>query len=81
MESKHEWVAIFTLHLTDKEAAQAFTHDLHGKAVVASKLKSGDGDVMVGCYRCEAPYQEALGKPCIESNFIKDYDENQQGKR
>jgi hypothetical protein len=27
--SKHEWVAIFTLHLTDKEAAQAYTFDSH----------------------------------------------------
>lgn len=62
--SKHEWVAIFTLHLTDKEAAQAYTFDSHGKKVLASKMRAEDGFVDVGCYRCELPYTEVLGKPC-----------------
>ena len=66
--SKHEWVAIFTLHLTDKEAAQAYTFDHHGKKVLASKMKAEDGFVDVGCYRCEAPYIEAMNKPCVAPN-------------
>lgn len=74
--NSHEWIAVFTLHLTGKEAAQAYTFDHHGKQVVAKKLQEGDGEVMVGCYRCEQPYTEALGKPCIESSFIKDYEEH-----
>lgn len=69
---KHEWVAIFTLHLTDDEAAKAYTFDYHGKKVLASKIRKEDGFVDVGCYRCEAPYTEALGNPCIETNLIKE---------
>ena len=72
MKTEHEWVAIFTLHLTDEEAAQAFTFDSHGKKVLASKMRADDGFVDVGCYRCELPYREALGKPCKESNATKE---------
>jgi hypothetical protein len=78
-KDQHEWVAIFTLHLTDKEAAQAYTFDHHGKKVLASKVRADDGFVQVGCYRCELPYTEALGKPCVEDNFIKDYDKRREG--
>jgi hypothetical protein len=74
MKTKHEWIAIFQIHLTDEEAAKSYTFDYHGKKVMASKMRSGDGFVDVGCYRCELPYTEALGKPCVEDNFIKDYD-------
>lgn len=69
---KHEWVAIFTLHLTDSEAAQSYTFDSHGRKVLASKFNDDDGFVDVGCYRCEMPYTQALGKPCISSNVIKE---------
>jgi hypothetical protein len=74
MKSKHEWVAIFTLHLTDQEAAQAYTFDYHGKKVLVSKVREEDGFVDVGCYKCELPYTTVNGKPCVESSFIKDYD-------
>lgn len=70
--SEHEWVAIFTLHLTDEEAAQAYTFDYHGRKVLATKMRNDDGFVDVGCYRCELPYTEVRGKPCIESNVIKE---------
>lgn len=67
---KHNWVAIFTLHLTDKEAAQAYTFDHHGKKVLASKMRKEDGFVDVGCYDCEEPYQSAHDKPCKSSAGI-----------
>jgi len=73
---RHEWTAIFTVSLTDKEAAQAYTFDYHGKRVVASKLtddKAGKhGGVDVGCYICEQQYQIALNKPCTPDNTIKE---------
>lgn len=62
--SKHEWVAIFTLHLTDKEAAQAYTFDHHGRKVLASKIRQEDGFVDVGCFKCELPYVQVLNQPC-----------------
>lgn len=62
--SGHEWVAIFQLHLTDKEAAQAYTFDQHGKKVMATKLQAGDGFVDVGCIKCEEPYINVHNKPC-----------------
>lgn len=61
---KHEWVAIFTLHLTDEEAAKAYTFDYHGQKVIATKIKEEDGNVDVGCYKCEEPYQIVHDKPC-----------------
>lgn len=72
---KHEWTAIFTVQLTDKEAAQAYTFDHHGRKVIASRFADNaqrplDG-VYVGCYTCELTYSEALGKPCIPDNTIK----------
>jgi len=73
--SKHRWTAIFTVELTDKEAAQAFTFDHHGKQVLLTRF-SGDNPrpmdgVIVGCYECELSYADALGKPCIPDNTIK----------
>lgn len=64
--SEHQWTAIFSLNLTDKEAAQAYTFDLHGRKVVASKISKEDGEVQVGCVKCEEPYQIALNKECVE---------------
>jgi hypothetical protein len=61
---KHNWTAIFTLHLTDKEAAQAYTFDHHGRKVLASKMNDTDGFVNVGCYNCEEVYQAVFDKPC-----------------
>lgn len=72
---KHRWTAIFTVELTDKEAAQAFTFDHHGKQVILNRLSGNnprpiDG-VSVGCYDCELPYTEALAKPCVPDYTIK----------
>lgn len=61
---QHEWVAIFQIHLTDKEAAQAYTFDSHGKKVISSKMRVGDGFVDVGCIICEQPYQLVHGTNC-----------------
>ena len=71
----HKWTAIFTVELTDKEAAQAYTFDHHGKQVLLDRLSGKnrrpmDG-VYVGCYTCELTYAEALGKPCIPDDTIK----------
>ena len=71
MKTKHEWIAIFQVHLTDEEAARAYTFNHHGKKVIASKMRAEDGFVDVGCFRCELPYTEALGKLCVETNEIK----------
>lgn len=73
--SKHTWTAIFTVQLTDKEAARAYTFDYHGRKVIASRFSDNaerplDG-VMVGCYECELTYAEALNKPCISDDTIK----------
>jgi hypothetical protein len=73
--SPHTWTAIFTVELTDKEAAQAFTFDQHGKQVLLTRLGGEnprllDG-VVVGCYECELTYSEALGRPCIPDDTIK----------
>ena len=61
---KHNWIAIFTIPLTDGDAAQAYTFDQHGKKVIASKMTDEHGFVDVGCIDCELPYVEAIGKPC-----------------
>lgn len=63
--NQHEWVAIFQIHLTDKEAAKAYTFSSHGKQVIASKMRAGDGFVDVGCFACEEPYQLVHDRPCI----------------
>lgn len=81
MKTKHEWIAIFTVSLTNDEAAKAYISSGDSKYdFMAKKITVEDvgkhGGVDVGCYRCELPYSEALNKPCIESNFIKDYDEH-----
>lgn len=61
----HEWVAILQFHLTDKEAAKAYTFDRHGKQVILSKMRADDGFVDVGCFRCEQPYQLVHDKYCV----------------
>ena len=75
MSQVHNWVAVFSINLTDKEAAQAYTFDIHGRRVIASRLNDDarrpiDG-VVVGCYDCELAYSEALGKPCIPDDTLK----------
>jgi len=60
----HEWTAIFTIPLTDSEAAQAYTFDLHGKKVLASKMTDENGFVDVGCIKCEEVYVDCHDKEC-----------------
>jgi hypothetical protein len=57
----HLWIIAVTYGLTDQEAA-------HGGEGVDTLL---DGDHLLACtpvccYRCEKPYPEAVGHPCIE---------------
>lgn len=79
--SGHQWIAVFTVSLSDEEAAKAYVSAGASKYnLVAKKITYEDvgkhGGVDVGCYQCELPYSEAVGKPCVESSFIKDYDEH-----
>ncbi len=60
----HNWTAIFSIPLTNKEAAQSYTFDSHGRKVIASKMTNEDGFVNVGCIDCEEPYQFVHDKPC-----------------
>lgn len=61
----HKWTAIFTINLTDKEAAQSYTFDSHGKKVILKKIQADDGFVDVGCFNCEEPYQLVHDEPCV----------------
>ena len=65
MKTKHTWVAILTLNLTDSEAAQAYTFDEHGRQVAIAKIRLEDGFVDVGCIVCEQTYIECHSNACV----------------
>jgi hypothetical protein len=75
--SKHQWIAVFTVSLTDEEAAKAYLSAGASKYnLMAKKITFEDvgkhGGVDIGCYVCEQPYQLIRDKPCIPDSSIKD---------
>lgn len=57
----HLWVIATTYGMTDQEAA----HGQEGIDVVMDQAHLL-AVTPVFCYRCEKPYTEAVGKPCVE---------------
>ena len=57
----HLWVMATTFGMTDQEAA----HGHEGVDVIMDEAHLLSV-TPVFCYRCEKPYQEALGQPCVE---------------
>lgn len=74
-DKKHEWTAIFTVSLTDKEADIAYLDRNGAYNVMAKKITVEEvgkhGGVDVGCFVCEQPYQLIHDNPCVPDNSIK----------